>query len=118
MVTIHVRLSESSRGQIGARELRLMRPTAHLVNTSRGPIVEEAALVAALREGRIAGAARDVYDEEPLLADHPLRTLPNTVLTPHLGWPTDAAYARYTESTVEVLLDYLGGKPVAGFEHG
>jgi phosphoglycerate dehydrogenase-like enzyme len=117
VVTIHVRLSAPSRGLIGARELRLMRPTAHLVNTSRGPIVEEAALVAALREGRIAGAALDVYDEEPLPADHPLRTLPNTVLTPHLGWPTDAAYARYAESTVQLLLDFLDGKPVAGFEH-
>jgi phosphoglycerate dehydrogenase-like enzyme len=118
VVTIHVALFPTSRGLIGARELGLMRPSAYLVNTSRGPIVDEAALVAALREGRIAGAGLDVYDEEPLPIEHPLRTLPNTVLTPHLGWPTDAAYARYAESTVQVLLDYLDGKPVAGFEHG
>ena len=117
VVTIHVALSASSRGLIGARELELMGPTAYLVNTSRGPIVDEAALVAALREDRIAGAGLDVYGEEPLPADHPLRTLPNAVLTPHLGWPTDAAYARYAESTVEVLLQYLDGKPVAGFGH-
>jgi phosphoglycerate dehydrogenase-like enzyme len=117
VVTIHVALSASSRGLIGARELGLMRPTAYLVNTSRGPIVDEAALVAALRAGRIAGAGLDVYEEEPLPAEHPLRALPNTVLTPHLGWSTDAAYARYAESTVQVLLAYLDGKPVAGFEH-
>ncbi len=118
VVTIHVALSASSRGLIGARELALMRPTAYLINTSRGPIVDEAALVAALREGRLAGVGLDVYDQEPLPAEHPLRTLPNTVLTPHLGWPTDAAYARYAESTVRVLLDYLDGKPVAGFDQG
>jgi phosphoglycerate dehydrogenase-like enzyme len=85
IVSVHQMLSPRSRGLVGEAELRLMRPDAWLVNSSRGPIVDEAALVLALREGWIAGAALDVYDDEPLPADHPLRSLANTVLTPHVA---------------------------------
>src|SRR5581483_10129394 len=86
VVTIHLVLSDRTRGLIGERELGLMKPTAFLVNTSRGPIMDEAALLAALEAGTIGGAAIDVYDREPLPADHPLRRAPNTVLTPHIGY--------------------------------
>ena len=89
VVTIHLRLSDRTRGLIGAAELALMKPSAILVNTSRGPIVDEDALVDALQDGTIAGAGLDVYDTEPLPADHPLRSAPNTVLTPHLGYVTE-----------------------------
>ena len=89
-----MQLSERTRGLIGARELGLMKPTAFLINTSRGPIVEEAALLAASREKRIAGAGLDVFDIEPLPIDHPFRTLDNVVLTPHLGYVTDKTIGR------------------------
>ena len=85
VVTIHLKLSERPRGLVGAAELGVMKPTAYLVNTSRGPIVDEAALLAALRSGSIAGAGLDVYDVEPLPAERPLRSAPRTVLRPHLG---------------------------------
>ncbi|HKI41430.1 MAG TPA: D-2-hydroxyacid dehydrogenase family protein, partial [Mycobacterium sp.] len=88
VVSVHLVLSERTRGLIGAPELALMKPTAYLINTSRGPIVDEAALIAALETGRIAGAGLDVYDVEPLPPDHPLRRLPNATLTPHLGYVT------------------------------
>ena len=90
---------------------------AYIINTSRGPIVNESALSTALRNGTIAGAGLDVYDQEPLPTDHPPRSLPNVVLTSHLGWPTDAAYGRFAKATVAALEDYLDGKPVATFEH-
>jgi len=112
VVTIHVRLSERTRGLIGARELGLMRPDAYLVNTSRGPIVDEAALLEALEAGRIAGAALDVYDREPLPPDHPLRRAPNTVLTPHLGYVTEEGYALFYSQTVEDIEAFLAGAPV------
>ena len=89
-----------------------MRPSAYLVNTSRGPIVEEAALVDALRRGVIAGAALDVFDEEPLPLDHPLRSLPNTVVTPHLGYVTRETYAEFFAGIVEAITQWLGGTPV------
>ena len=112
IVTIHVRLSERTRGLIGAAELALMKPTAYLVNTSRGPIVDEAALLAALHEGRIAGAGLDVYDVEPLPPDHPLRSAPNTVLTPHVGYVTDASYTVFFRDALEDVAAFLRGDPV------
>jgi phosphoglycerate dehydrogenase-like enzyme len=112
VVTIHVRLSARTTGLIGAAELALMKPTAFLVNTSRGPIVDEQALVQALREGGIAGAGIDVYGEEPLPADHPLRAAPNTVLTPHIGYVTDASYTRFYEDAVEDIAAWQRGEPI------
>lgn len=117
VVTVHVSLSPASRGLIDARRLGLMKPSAYLINTSRGPIVDEGALIGALRSGRLAGAGLDVFDEEPLPAGHPLAALANVALTPHLGWPTDNAYGRFAEAAVNVLLDFMDGKPVQGFEH-
>ena len=112
VVTIHVRLSERTTGLIGASELALMKPTAYLVNTSRGPIVDEDALLHALHNGEIAGAGIDVYDTEPLPPDHPLRSAPNTVLTPHIGYVTDASYARFYEDAVEDIAAFLRGEPI------
>ncbi|HVJ52502.1 MAG TPA: D-2-hydroxyacid dehydrogenase family protein [Aliidongia sp.] len=112
VLSIHLVLSDRSRGLVGARELGLMKKSAYLINTSRGPIVEEAALVAALREGRIAGAGLDVYDREPLPSDHPLRSLPNTVLSPHLGFVSRESYAVFYGDTVEDVLAWLDGAPV------
>jgi phosphoglycerate dehydrogenase-like enzyme len=112
VVTIHLVLSERTRGLIGARELGLMKRTAYLVNTSRGPIVDEAALIRALRDGTIAGAGLDVYDEEPLPPDHPLRGLPNTVLTPHLGYVTEETYRIFYGQALEDILAYLRGEPI------
>ena len=111
VVAIHLVLSERTRGLIGARELALMKPSAHLVNTSRGPIVDEAALVHALREGTVAGAGLDVFDEEPLPPDHPFRLLPNTVITPHLGYVTDETYRIFYGQALEDVQAYLRGEP-------
>ncbi len=112
VVTIHLVLSERTRGLIGVRELALMKPSAYLVNTSRGPIVDEAALVRALRDGTIAGAGLDVFDEEPLPLDHPLRRLPNTVITPHLGYVTEETYRIFYGQALEDVAAYLRGEPV------
>ena len=112
VVTIHLVLSGRTRGLISAPELALMKPTAYLVNTSRGPIVDEAALVAALEAGTIAGAALDVYDREPLPQDHPLRRAPNTVLTPHLGYVTEETYRVFYGQTIEDIEAWLAGAPV------
>jgi phosphoglycerate dehydrogenase-like enzyme len=112
VVTIHLRLSERTRGLIGAAELARMRPDAYLVNTSRGPIVDEAALLAALENGTIAGAALDVYDTEPLPAEHPLRRAPNTLLTPHIGYVTTGSYAVYYREAVEDIAAFLRGEPI------
>lgn len=112
VLSIHVVLGERTRGLVGDAELALMKPTAWLVNTSRGPIVDEIALVNALRRGAIAGAGLDVYDHEPLPDGHPLRTLPNTVLTPHIGGRTRENFiARYRDSFEDVRA-WLDGKPV------
>jgi phosphoglycerate dehydrogenase-like enzyme len=116
VVSIHVSLTPTSRGLIDARRLALMKPTAYLINTARGPIVDEAALIRALQERRIAGAGLDVFDTEPLPANHPLTQLDNVVLTPHLGWPTDDGYERFAASACDVLLAYLDGGPVPHFD--
>jgi phosphoglycerate dehydrogenase-like enzyme len=112
VVSLHVRLSDRSRGLVGARELGLMKPSALLINTSRGPLVDEAALIEALRNGRIAGAGLDVYDVEPLPPEHPFRALPNTVLTPHIGYLTDDLLRVFYRDTVEDVLAYLEGSPI------
>lgn len=112
VVTIHLRLGDRSRGLIGARELSLMRSTAILVNTSRGPIVDEPALLEALGARRIGGAALDVYDLEPLPPDHPLRTLDNVVLSPHVGYVSEANMRRFYAETVEAIGAWQAGAPV------
>ncbi len=111
VVSIHVPLTDLSRGWVGARELALMKPTAYLINTSRGPIVQTDALVAALRERRIAGAAIDVYDEEPLPAGHPLLGLDNVVLTPHLGYATRETLEVFYAEAVENVRAWQAGTP-------
>ncbi|MEE8363669.1 MAG: D-2-hydroxyacid dehydrogenase family protein [Dehalococcoidia bacterium] len=111
VLSIHVPLTDLSRGWVTARELGRMKPTAFLVNTSRGPIVDEAALLSALRSGAIAGAALDVYDEEPLPADHPLLTLDNVLLTPHLGYATGATLRHFCVESVANLRAWLDGSP-------
>ena len=112
VVSVHLRLSARTRGLIGAGELALMRPSGYLVNTSRGPIVDEAALLAALHNGTIAGAALDVYDAEPLPVDHPLRTAPNTVLTPHIGYVSTGTYDVFYGDAVEDIAAWRRGEPV------
>jgi phosphoglycerate dehydrogenase-like enzyme len=112
VVSIHLVLSERTRGLVGRRELGLMKRTAFLVNTSRGPIVDEAALVEALESGRIAGAGIDVYDKEPLPVEHPLRRAPNTVLTPHLGYVTEETYRVFYGGAVEDIAAWLAGVPI------
>jgi phosphoglycerate dehydrogenase-like enzyme len=112
VLSIHTRLSGRTRGLVGARELGLMKPTAYLVNTSRGPIVDEEALLDALHTGRLAGAALDVFDIEPLPADHPLRSAPNTVLTPHIGYVAENAYKVFYDDIVEDLEAWLAQAPI------
>jgi phosphoglycerate dehydrogenase-like enzyme len=115
VVSLHATLTPESRGLIDSRRIALMKPTAVLVNTARGAIVDETALAAALAERRIAGAGLDVFDVEPLPAGHPLARLDNVVLTPHLGWPTDQAYARFSDAAADVLLAYLDGRDFPRF---
>ena len=105
-------MSPRTRGLIGARELGLMKPSAYLINTSRGPIIDEAALIAALREKRIAGAALDVFDTEPLPLDHPFRKLDNVVITPHLGYVVAQNYRAFFGGMVEDIRAFLDGAPV------
>ncbi|MBO0802573.1 MAG: D-2-hydroxyacid dehydrogenase family protein [Nocardiopsaceae bacterium] len=112
VITVHYKLSDRSAGLVGERELGLMKPTAFLVNTSRGPIVDSGALLAALRSEAIAGAALDVYDEEPLQVGHPLRSAPRTVLTPHIGYVTDDGYRRFYGDAVEDIAAFAAGRPV------
>jgi phosphoglycerate dehydrogenase-like enzyme len=111
-VTLHVVLSDRTRHLIGAREFALMKPTACLVNTSRSAIVDEAALVKALQDRTIGGAALDVYSVEPLPAGHPLRSAPNTVLTPHLGYVTEETYRIFHDQALEDIEAFLKGQPV------
>lgn len=112
VISIHLKLSERSRGIVGLRELNLMKPSAYLINTSRGPIVEEQALIDALRRGTIAGAGLDVYDQEPLPRDHPFLTLPNTVITPHIGFVTEENYRISYSHVVEDIAAFLKGEPI------
>lgn len=115
-ITIHMVLSPRSRGLIGAHELSLMKPQAYLVNTSRGPLIDEGALIGALKENRIAGAGLDVYDVEPLPRDHTFRKLPNVLLTPHLGYVTTDNYRLFYGQTAEDVRAFLDGKPVRVIE--
>lgn len=111
ILTIHLVLSDRTRGLIGHGELQMMKPTAYLINTSRGPIVEEKALIEALRSKVIAGAALDVFNEEPLPENHPMFSLDNVVLTPHLGYVTEEVYRIFYGETLENILSFLKGAP-------
>jgi phosphoglycerate dehydrogenase-like enzyme len=112
ILSVHVQLSARTRGLVGARELGLMKPTAYLINTARGPIVDETALIQALQARTIAGAGLDVFDEEPLPPGHPFTVLDNTLLAPHMGYVTEDQYqVRYRE-TVENVAAYLKGEPL------
>jgi D-3-phosphoglycerate dehydrogenase len=112
VVTIHLVLSDRSRGLVGAKELGLMKKTAYLINTSRGPIVDEKALIAALQSKSVAGAGLDVFDVEPLPLDHPFRKMDNAVITPHLGYVSEQNYRKYFPDIVEDIRAWLDGKPV------
>jgi phosphoglycerate dehydrogenase-like enzyme len=112
VLCIHLKLGERTRGLIGARELGLMKQTAYLVNTSRGPIVDEQALIAALQERRIAGAGLDVFDEEPLPQGHPFRHLPNVLATPHIGYVSEKTYRAAFPEAVEDIAAWLDGRPI------
>jgi phosphoglycerate dehydrogenase-like enzyme len=112
LISIHMPLSPASRGLIGAPDLALMKPSAYLINTSRGPIVDEPALLDALDAGRIAGAGLDVYDVEPLPADHPLRSMPNTLLLPHIGYVSTDNYRAFYTDAVEDVQAWSAGAPV------
>jgi phosphoglycerate dehydrogenase-like enzyme len=111
-ITVHVQLSARTKGLIGVAELALMKPTAFFINTSRGPVADEKAIEAALKGKKIAGAAIDVYDEEPLALDHPFRKLDNILITPHLGYVTAENYKRFYVQMVEDIRAWLDGKPI------
>ena len=115
-VTIHLVLSDRSRGLVGAKELGLMKKSAYLINTSRGPIVDEKALIAVLNSKSIAGAGLDVFDVEPLPLDHPFRKMDNVVITPHLGYVSEQNYRKYFPDIVEDIRAWLDGKPVRVIE--
>ncbi|MCF5511323.1 MULTISPECIES: D-2-hydroxyacid dehydrogenase family protein [unclassified Pseudomonas] len=114
ILTIHLVLSERSRGLVDAQALGWMKPTARLVNTARGPIVDEQALVQALRSGRLAGAALDVYAQEPLPADHPFRHLPNVLATPHVGYVSEQNYRQFYQQMIEDIQAWAKGVPIRG----
>jgi len=111
IVSVHLVLSASTRHLIGSQDLALMKPSAFLINTSRGPIVHEEALLQAMKNKTIAGAGLDVFDIEPLPVDHPLRGLDNTVLSPHLGYVSDDNYKVFWKQTVENIVSFLDGNP-------
>jgi len=122
ILSIHVVLSDRTRGLVTVRELALMKPEAYLINTSRGPIVVEADLIAALRSGRIAGAGIDVFDIEPPPADHPFRTMDNVVATPHLGYVTHETLIAFYSDTLDAVVAFANGAPIrvanpAALEH-
>ena len=112
VLSIHVRLSDRTRGLVTARELALMKPGAYLINTSRGPIVVEDALISALRRGQIAGAGIDVFDDEPPAADHPFRSMDNVTVTPHLGYVTRETLTAFYLDTLEAVVAFANGAPV------
>ena len=112
VISVHLVLSDRTRGLIGERELGLMKPSAYLINTSRGPIVDEPALIESLKSKRIAGAGIDVYDAEPPAPDHPLRSLPNVTLSPHLGYVTRETLHAFYSDTIEAVAAWLDGAPV------
>ena len=114
-VSVNAPLTPETAKIVNREHLALMKPSAFLINTARGPIVDEAALLDALKSSRIAGAGLDVFDREPLPAGHPLTTLPNVVLTPHIGWPTDDGYRRFADAACDVLLAYARGEDVPVF---
>jgi phosphoglycerate dehydrogenase-like enzyme len=111
VLSVHLVLSGRSRGLVGAREIGLMKKSAVLINTSRGPIVDTGAMIDALKESRLAYAGVDVYDKEPLPIDHPLRSCPNVIMTPHIGYVTDENYRSSFPQYVENIIDFLDGKP-------
>jgi phosphoglycerate dehydrogenase-like enzyme len=111
-VTVHMRLSDRTERLVGAHEFGLMKPSAYFINTSRGEIVDEKALIEVLQQRRIAGAALDVYEVEPLPVDSPLRTLDNTILTPHIGYVSEAKLRMFYESMVEGVQAWLDGAPI------
>ncbi len=117
VVTIHLQLSARTRGLIGAPELGMMKSSAYLVNTSRGYLIDQSALIDALKRRVIAGAALDVYDIEPLPPDHPLRQLDNIVLTPHIGFVTEEVYRIFYGDMVEDIRAWLDGKPIRVINH-
>jgi phosphoglycerate dehydrogenase-like enzyme len=112
VVSVHLALNNGTRGLLSAEKLALLRPSAYLVNTARGPLLDEPALTRMLAEGKLAGAALDVYWEEPLPANSPLLELDNVVLTPHIGWPADSGLLAYAEGAAEVVSAYLDGNPI------
>ena len=112
ILTVHLVLSERSRGLVDAQALAWMKPSARLVNTARGPIVDEPALIDALSNGRLAGAALDVYAEEPLPADHPLRSMPNVLATPHVGYVSEQNYRQFYQQMIEAIQAWAQGVPI------
>ncbi|HEX3407082.1 MAG TPA: NAD(P)-dependent oxidoreductase, partial [Caulobacteraceae bacterium] len=112
VVSIHLVLSDRTRGLVTARELGLMKPTAFLINTSRGPIVAERDLIAALKNGTIAGAGLDVFDQEPPPADHPFRSMDNVTLTPHLGYATRETLVAFYSDSLEAIEAFADGAPI------
>ncbi|MGL6019252.1 MAG: NAD(P)-dependent oxidoreductase, partial [Gibbsiella quercinecans] len=112
VLSVHLVLSERSRGLVGRNELRAMKPGAFLINTSRAAIVDQPALLEALQQGWIAGAGLDVFEQEPLPANHPLRRLPNVLATPHLGYVADSNYRAYFQQAVEDIQAFIDGAPV------
>jgi D-3-phosphoglycerate dehydrogenase len=112
IITLHLVLGERNRGIVGAQELALMKPTSFIVNTARAGLIDEQALIQALQSGRIAGAALDVFWDEPVRADHPLLTLDNVVLTPHLGYVVEESFRAFYQGLVETVSAFLAGKPI------
>jgi phosphoglycerate dehydrogenase-like enzyme len=112
ILTVHLVLSARSQGLVDAEALAWMKPGALLVNTSRGPIIDEPALLAALRSGHLGGAALDVFDQEPLPSEHPYRSLPNVLATPHIGYVTENNYRQFFEHMIEDVLAWHAGHPV------